>query len=388
MNDVNDMVELPMSQGSFGDFWTNELANVDHSIINDLPMVFSFPGLTDLGPESMEELEQLAALRDEAVPTPLPVPAPSISPGMDCLPPTATTVPSTSNYPGDLGFRVRFTQFSTAKSATSTFSTKLDKLFCQLAKTCPVEVLVDCEPPAGAILRATAIYKKSDHVADVVLRCPHHQNIAENNEGVAHRSHLIRMEGTQRALYLEDPTTKRQSVVVPYECPQLGSEATTILLSYMCNSSCMGGMNRRPILTILTLETQEGQVLGRRCFEVRVCACPGRDRKTEEENLNKKNGQKVPSEGTKRKLQGPEVDSQGQGQGPLLGLPAPKAGTSKRPKVEANSDDEVFYLEIRGRKRFEMLKNILDGLELRDAIPPADQDKYRQKATEKSRTAK
>lgn len=63
------------------------------------------------------------------------------------------------------------------------FSQKLDKLFCQLAKTCPVEMLVDSEPPAGAILRATAIYKKSDHVADVVLRCPHHQNIAENNEG-------------------------------------------------------------------------------------------------------------------------------------------------------------------------------------------------------------
>lgn len=55
------------------------------------------------------------------------------------------------------------------------FSESLKKLYCQLAKTTPIEVLVSNEPPQGAMLRATAVYKKSEHVAEVVKRCPHHQ---------------------------------------------------------------------------------------------------------------------------------------------------------------------------------------------------------------------
>jgi len=269
------------------------------------------------------------------------------SPHLD-IPPThaAPTVPTTSDYPGDYGFQLRFQKSGTAKSVTSTFSILLNKLYCQLAKTCPVEVLVDRDPPPGAILRATAVYKKTEHVADVVRRCPHHLK----EDVVEHRSHLIRVEGSQRAQYMEDPNTKRQSVTLPYEPPQLGSAHTTLLLNYMCNSSCMGGMNRRPILTILTLESPEGQVLGRRCFEVRVCACPGRDRKTEEGNVEKKEGTKP----TKKR------------KSPPTSTPAAPPKRIMSSSSAEEEEKEVFVIQVRGRKRFEMLKQINEALELQE----------------------
>ena len=49
----------------------------------------------------------------------------------------------------------------------------------------------------------------------------------------------------------------------------------------MCLGSCVGGPNRRPIHIVFTLEL-ENVVLGRRAIEVRICACPGRDRKQDE----------------------------------------------------------------------------------------------------------
>lgn len=348
-----ELLELPMSQGKFEQIW-GDLGFGE--LIKELPRTNSDAWLTAALPDG-----HFTDGFDLDLPenTDAAFSAHDVAPVVDSLPPPATVVPSTTDYPGEYDFQLHFNQSSTTKSATSTYSQLLNKLYCQLAKTCPVDVLVGREPPKGAMLRATAIYKKSEHVSEVVIRCPHHQSIAENNEGVSHRSHLIRVEGSQKVQYHEDPNTKRHSVTLPYESPQLGSVVTTILLNFMCNSSCMGGMNRRPILTILTLETSDGQVLGRRCFEVRVCACPGRDRKTEEDNLKKITGETVT--GTKRKRQISDQLKEA--------LPA----------AAPESTDEIYLLHIRGKERFEMLRTINASLELMHMMPVADQEKHRQK---------
>ncbi|XP_051996983.1 tumor protein 63-like isoform X4 [Xyrauchen texanus] len=273
-------------------------------------------------------------------------------------------IPSNTDYAGPHTFDVSFQQSSTAKSATWTYSTELKKLYCQIAKTCPIQIKVLTNPPQGSVIRAMPVYKKAEHVTEVVKRCPNHELSREFNDGqIAPPSHLIRVEGNSHAQYMEDSITGRQSVLVPYEPPQVGTEFTTILYNFMCNSSCVGGMNRRPILIIVTLETRDGQVLGRRCFEARICACPGRDRKADEDSIRKQHvsdGTKS-SEGTKHPFRQASHLSQ---------LPSIKKRRS--------TDEEVFCLPIKGREIYEILVKIKESLELMQFLPQHTIESYRQ----------
>ncbi|XP_065741795.1 tumor protein p73 isoform X3 [Phocoena phocoena] len=299
------------------------------------------------------------------VPTHSPYAQPSST--FDTMSP-APVIPSNTDYPGPHHFEVTFQQSSTAKSATWTYSPLLKKLYCQIAKTCPIQIKVSTPPPPGTAIRAMPIYKKAEHVTEVVKRCPNHELGRDFNEGQsAPASHLIRVEGNNLSQYVDDPVTGRQSVMVPYEPPQVGTEFTTILYNFMCNSSCVGGMNRRPILIIITLETRDGQVLGRRSFEGRICACPGRDRKADEDHFRE---QQALNESAARSG---AASKRAFKQSPPA-LPA----LSTNGKKKRHGDEETYYIHVRGRENFEILMKVKESLELMELVPQQLVESYRQ----------
>jgi len=77
-------------------------------------------------------------------------------------------------------------------------------------------------------------------------------------------------------------TVKRLWCVVWWWCFVANGDWTPVGYRFMCNSSCVGNLSRRPISAVFTLESANGEVLGRRVVGLRVCACPGRDRDAEE----------------------------------------------------------------------------------------------------------
>ncbi|XP_014828505.1 PREDICTED: tumor protein p73 isoform X1 [Poecilia mexicana] len=300
-----------------------------------------------------------------AVPTPSPYSQPNST--FEGLSP-APAIPSNTDYPGQHAFQVSFQQSSTAKSATWTYSPLLKKLYCQIAKTCPIQIKVSSSPPHGSIIRAMPVYKKAEHVTEVVKRCPNHELGREFNDGqTAPASHLIRVEGNNLCQYVDDQVTGRQSVFVPYEAPQVGTEFTTILYNFMCNSSCVGGMNRRPILIIITLETRDGQVLGRRSFEGRICACPGRDRKADEDHFREQQAlnDSVAKNGSANKRNFKQSPPN---------ISSPHINIRKR----RHGEEEIYYIPVRGRENFELLMKIKDSLELVELVPQPLVDSYRQ----------
>lgn len=273
--------------------------------------------------------------------------------------PESGIVPTNTNFPGEYNFGISFEQQpeKTTKSTSWTYSDSLDKLFVVHKKACPVKFRVDENVPIGCYIRALPLFTKAEHLQEPVRRCPNHSAPSDtSNVGHCAPEHLVRC-GAQSAKYQCCPNG-RLSVVVPYESPQAGSQHTTYLYEFMCYNSCVGGLNRRPMQVVFTLE-KDGNVIGRRRLPVRICACPGRDRKAEEKSREKMlNARSLSRQASTTKSVVNEVVSV---------VPS----GAKRRRVEE------YTLKVKNAEHYELLKQILQSLELAALVTPDILAKYR-----------
>lgn len=265
------------------------------------------------------------------------------SPPSSPLPPRYQTqnhsVPSATDFPGQYGFQLAFSPpAKDTKSTSWTYSALSKKLYARMAMSCPVQFKTTFSPPPSTFIRATAIYKEPQHVQSTVKRCPNHASSLQHNENHPAPNHLVRCENLN-AVYEEDAFTQRHSVLIPYHSAQPGSDCIVQLYKFMCLGSCVGGPNRRPLQIVFTLEHNQ-VVLGRAAVDIRICACPGRDKKVDENSLRCPSSK---NKSIKRPLLGNVIQS-----------------SYKKTKL----DEDVFSLVIHGKENFELLKTIRDSLEM------------------------
>jgi len=196
-------------------------------------------------------------------------------------------LPETSPFPGEYGFELSFgppTPGAT-KSIDYTYSHVLKKLYVQRAAHCPFKFKSERHPPDGSYIKVLPVYKGTHVLSEPVKRCSNHAVSEEetgNLEMSQQRYHFVRSDNAS-AKY-EALESGRLYVTFPFLGPQVGAEFQTELLSFQCFNSCGNSAHaKRRIDVIFTLEHQN-VVLGRQVIEVRVCACPGRDRQNEEQN--------------------------------------------------------------------------------------------------------
>ncbi|XP_054706572.1 cellular tumor antigen p53-like [Uloborus diversus] len=195
-----------------------------------------------------------------------------------------TSLPASQNWPGEYEFTVSLESQEKSKSVAWTYSKVKNKLYVKKDSLCPISFSASEVLPSNAMIRATVVYSLPQHMTDVVRRCPTHST-KDFDKGVAEAHHLMRCE-SRLSSYQVDPGNLRHSVVVPFENPAAGQQHSTYLYKFTCFGSCSGGPNRKPLTVVFTLE-KDNQVHGRRKLDVKICACPVRDRKSEESQLNK-----------------------------------------------------------------------------------------------------
>jgi len=200
--------------------------------------------------------------------------------------------PSITQWGGQFMFDVAFSQLSlNTKNKNWDYSKRLKKLFIDMNRFVQAEFRVGAQLPEGMYIRAMPVYAVSSHVRSPVIRCPNHASPNDpTNQNFQYPQHLIRVQD-DNAIYDKDVDSERLSVVFPVGAPDQGSDKCFRMLKFMCLGSDVGGINRKPVKVIFSLEAGPGVVMGRKVVDVRICSCPKRDMQQEEDKLDRQEDQ-------------------------------------------------------------------------------------------------
>lgn len=181
-----------------------------------------------------------------------------------------------TEWPGELGFSaVVAVQPKSGKNATWTYSEQLRKFYANINVPCPVKFVTDRPPPLGSFVCMVAVFRESESRRENVLPCPVHRRPLGPYEG-----QWLQCDHPAAEYCLDSANGGRHCVVV--DAARLSE---TFGLKFGCRNSCAGGLNRRATEVVFLLQSPEGRDLARSVVQVKVCACPGRDRKHDERSL-------------------------------------------------------------------------------------------------------
>lgn len=196
----------------------------------------------------------------------------------------STTAPNTSSvnqcvneWPGDFGFSAVIASTPKAgKNVNWTYSEKLRKLYAVVNAACPIRFITEQAPPVGSFVCAVAVFRESESRRENVLRCPAHR-LPENALDAGSRAdQWFHCDHPQAQNCCDNANGGRHCVRMP-----LGTGPFS--LTFGCRNSCPGGLRRRATEMVFLLQSPEGLDLARSVVQVKVCACPGRDRRHDEQ---------------------------------------------------------------------------------------------------------
>ncbi|XP_065074301.1 cellular tumor antigen p53-like [Ochlerotatus camptorhynchus] len=179
----------------------------------------------------------------------------------------------------DINFQVSLPSESSDKTSWM-YSDKLRKLFVKMGNTCTFNLSLLASPERTTTVRTMVICSSPEDRHIPVSRCDNHR-CSDNQDIPDHiKTHVIRCKNEQvNYTGTKDGKTfeERLAILVPMDHSAKGG----ITLEFVCQNSCRN-INRRATALVFTLEDQNGRILGRQVFQIKICTNIKRDKLNEE----------------------------------------------------------------------------------------------------------